>query len=336
MILVTGGLGFIGSHIALSLLAQGQQIVIVDNHANSTLQTLERLEYISGMYIPFEKLDVRNTPALNKIFEQYSIDCVIHTASFKSLEESVLKPLEYYNDNVSCMMSLLRAMQRMGVRQLINLSSVAIYGKSDAALSEDTEFNYSYANPYIRSQQMVENIIADTHHADVEWKIANLRLSNVVGAFEHGVLGEYVMQLPKNIVPLALQVAAMQRDVIELQNQAETEDGTVERSFVHVLDVCDAVLATLQWLRAQPSGCLESFNIAQSELVSIQSLLNEISKVTKAEIRVQPAVYQHQELAQLGANIEKAAQVLKWVPKRSLTQMIEDEWRFYLNTLKGN
>lgn len=116
MILVTGGLGFIGSHIALSLMAQGQEVIIVDNLSNANLQTLERLEYISGMYVPFAKIDIRNTPALNKVFEQYSVDAVVHTASFKSLEESVLKPLEYYNDNVSCIMSLLRAMQRTGVR----------------------------------------------------------------------------------------------------------------------------------------------------------------------------------------------------------------------------
>lgn len=335
MILVTGGLGFIGSHIALSLLARGHEIVIVDNLANSTLQTLERLEYISGMYIPFAKLDVRNTPALNKVFEQYSIDAVIHTASFKSLEESVLKPLEYYNDNVSCIMSLLRAMQRMGVRQLINLSSVAVYGKSDSELSEETKFNYHYANPYIRTQQMVEDIIADTYRVDHEWKIINLRLSNIVGAFEHGVLGEYVVQLPKNIVPLALQVAAMQRDCIELQNQAQTKDGTVERSFLHVLDVCDAILSGLKWLETQV-GCLEAFNIAHSKTTSILGLLDEVAKVTQSEIRVQPAVYQHEELAQLGANIDKAEKVLAWTPKRSLTQMIEDEWRFYLNTLKGN
>ncbi|MCU4367171.1 MULTISPECIES: SDR family NAD(P)-dependent oxidoreductase [Acinetobacter] len=335
MILVTGGLGFIGSHIALSLLAHGQEIVIVDNLANSTLQTLERLEYISGMYIPFAKLDVRNTPALNKVFEQYSIDTVIHTASFKSLEESTLKPLEYYNDNVSSIMSLLRAMQRMGVRQLVNLSSLAVYGQSDPALSEETAFNHNSANPYIRSQQMVEDIIADTYKVDPEWKIVNLRLSNIVGAFEHGVLGEYVTQLPKNIVPLALQVAALQRDCIELQNQAQTQDGTVERSFLHVLDACDAILMTLNWLKAQ-SGCLESFNIAHTQLTSIQRLLDEISTVTQAEVRVQPAIYQHDELAQLGANIEKAQRILNWTPKRSLAQMIEDEWRFYLNTLKGN
>ncbi|WP_122985337.1 SDR family NAD(P)-dependent oxidoreductase, partial [Acinetobacter soli] len=119
MILVTGGLGFLGSHIALSLLAQGQEVILVDNLANASLQTLERLEYISGMYVPFVKVDVRNTPALNKVFEQYSIDAVVHTAGFKALEESKLKPLEYYNDNVSCIMSLLRSMQRTGVRKLV-------------------------------------------------------------------------------------------------------------------------------------------------------------------------------------------------------------------------
>ena len=182
---------------------------------------------------------------------------------------------------------------------------------------------------------MVEDIIADTYKVDHEWKIINLRLSNIVGAFEHGVLGEYVTQLPKNIVPLALQVAAMQRDCIELQNQAQTEDGTVERSFLHVLDACDAVLIALNWLKTQTS-CLEAFNIAHHQLTSIQNLIDEVARVTQTEIQVQPAVYQNQELAQLGANIDKAKKILNWVPKRSLSQMIEDEWRFYRNTLIGN
>lgn len=334
MILVTGGLGFIGSHIALSLMAQGQEVVIVDNLANSTLQTLERLEFISGMYVPFVKLDVRNTPALNKVFEQYSIDAVIHTAGFKSIEESNLKPLEYYNDNVSCIMSLLRAMQRTGVRHFIHLSSLAAYGKSGLQLSETEEFNYAYPNPYIKSQQMIEEIICDTYKIDHEWKIAILRLSNIVGAFEHGVLGEYVAQLPKNIVPLAMQVAAMQRDLIELQDQAETSDHTTERSFLHVLDLCEAVIASLHWLREQ-THCCEAFNIAHDQVHSIRQLLDEISQVTKAEVPTQSAIYKHVELDQVGANIEKAKTLLQWTPKRPLKQMIEDEWRFYQNTLNG-
>ncbi|WP_180069769.1 SDR family NAD(P)-dependent oxidoreductase [Acinetobacter sp. YH12112] len=334
MILVTGGLGFIGSHIALSLMAQGQEVIIVDNLSNANLQTLERLEYISGMYVPFAKIDIRNTPALNKVFEQYSVDAVVHTASFKSLEESVLKPLEYYNDNVSCIMSLLRAMQRTGVRVLAHLSSLTVYGQSSLQLQEDLPFQYAYPNPYIKSQQMAEEIIQDTFKTDNEWKIALLRLGNIAGAFEHGVLGEMVPPLPKNIVPLAMQVGARQREFIELRKQAQTEDKTVERSFLHVLDCCEAVSLTLQWLFQQQHVC-EAFNIA-GEAISIQQLLNEISSVTGTEIKTVDAdVYPYAELDQVAADISKAKEVLGWQPKRSIQQMLEDEWRFYQHTLRG-
>ncbi|KJV46264.1 UDP-glucose 4-epimerase [Acinetobacter indicus] len=334
MILVTGGLGFIGSHIALSLMAQGQEVIIVDNLSNANLQTLERLEYISGMYVPFDKIDIRNTPALNKVFEQYSVDAVVHTASFKSLEESVLKPLEYYNDNVSCIMSLLRAMQRTGVRVLAHLSSLTVYGQSSLQLKEDLPFQYAYPNPYIKSQQMAEEIIQDTFKTDNEWKIALLRLGNIAGAFEHGVLGEMVPPLPKNIVPLAMQVGARQREFIELRKQAQTEDKTVERSFLHVLDCCEAVSLTLQWLFQQQHVC-EAFNIA-GEAISIQQLLNEISSVTGTEIKTVDAdVYPYAELDQVAADISKAKEVLGWQPKRSIQQMLEDEWRFYQHTLRG-
>lgn len=334
MILVTGGLGFIGSHIALSLMAQGQEVIIVDNLSNANLQTLERLEYISGMYVPFAKIDIRNTPALNKVFEQYSVDAVVHTASFKSLEESVLKPLEYYNDNVSCIMSMLRAMQRTGVRVLAHLSSLTVYGQSSLQLKEDLPFQYAYPNPYIKSQQMAEEIIQDTFKTDNEWKIALLRLGNIAGAFEHGVLGEMVPPLPKNIVPLAMQVGARQREFIELRKQAQTEDKTVERSFLHVLDCCEAVSLTLQWLFQQQHVC-EAFNIA-GEAISIQQLLNEISSVTGTEIKTVDAdVYPYAELDQVAADISKAKEVLGWQPKRSIQQMLEDEWRFYQHTLRG-
>ena len=334
MILVTGGLGFIGSHIALSLMAQGQEVIIVDNLSNANLQTLERLEFISGMYVPFVKLDIRNTPALNKVFEQYTVDAVIHTAGFKSLEESVLKPLEYYNDNVSCIMSLLRAMQRTGVRVLAHLSSLTVYGQSSLQLKEDLPFQYAYPNPYIKSQQMAEEIIQDTFKTDNEWKIALLRLGNIAGAFEHGVLGEMVPPLPKNIVPLAMQVGARQREFIELRKQAQTEDKTVERSFLHVLDCCEAVSLTLQWLFQQQHVC-EAFNIA-GEAISIQQLLNEISSVTGTEIKTVDAdVYPYAELDQVAADISKAKEVLGWQPKRSIQQMLEDEWRFYQHTLRG-
>ncbi len=331
MILVTGGLGFIGSHVVLTLLAAGQEVVIVDNLANSSLQTLERLEYIAGMYIPFVKIDIRNTPALNKVFEQYSIDAVVHTAGFKSLEESRLKPLEYYNDNVSCIMSLLRAMQRTGVRQLVHLSSLAVYGQSSLQLNEQLVLNYHFDNPYIRSQQMVEDIIRDTWQTDEEWRIAMLRVSNVAGAFEHGILGEFIPPLPKNMLSLAMQVAAQQRDVIELQQNENTADQSVERSFVHVLDVCEAIHQSLHWLFAQ-SSCCEAFDIA-GEVISMKQLLSQVEAVTQTKIPTEPASVQWHELLQMGSDSDKAEQQLKWHAKRNVTQMIEDQWRFYQNLL---
>jgi UDP-glucose 4-epimerase len=334
MILVTGGLGFIGSHIALSLLAQGQEVIIVDNLSNANLQILERLEFISGMYVPFVKIDIRNTPALNKVFEQYSVSAVVHAAGFKSLEESVLKPLEYYNDNVSCIMSLMRAMQRTGVRTLVHLSSLAVYGKSSAQLKEDMEFQYAYPNPYIKSQQMVEEIIRDTARTDSEWKIAILRLSNIAGALEQGVLGEFVMPLPKNIVPLAMQVGAMQREYIELRKHANTDDQTSERSFLHVLDACHAIAKSLEWLSQQQQAC-EAFNIA-GELISVQKLLDEIAEVTQTTIQtVESSYYPNEELDRLGADSSKAETVLGWKPVRSLQQMLKDEWNFYQQILRG-
>ena len=334
MILVTGGLGFIGSHVVLSLLAQRQEVIIVDNLSNANLHTIERLEYISGMYMPFVKIDIRNTPALNKVFEQYSVDAVVHCAGFKSIEESVLKPLEYYNDNVSCIMSLLRAMQRTGVRKLVHLSSLAVYGQSSLNLTEDLPFEYAYPNPYIKSQQMVEEMIRDTALTDDEWKIAVLRLSNVAGAFEHGVLGEFVAPLPKNIVPLVFQVAAQQRGQIDLRKQAKTADHTVERSFTHVLDVCDAVLKSLQWLEHQQHTC-EAFNIA-GETVSILELIDLIAEVSGTDIHTVDALpYVYAELDQVGATTEKAQNVLSWQAKRDLKTTLQDGWRFYQNTLNG-
>ena len=151
------------------LLGKSLDILFLDSAKKFTLsdicqiaiQCLERLEFITGMYIPFVKIDIRNTPALNKVFEQYSIDTVVHCAGFKSIEESNLKPLEYYNDNVSCIMSLLRAMQRTGVRSLVHLSSLMVYAQSSLDLNEEIAFNYSYPNPYIKSQQMIEEIIKE-------------------------------------------------------------------------------------------------------------------------------------------------------------------------------
>lgn len=333
MILITGGLGFIGSHIALHLLSKGQQVVLVDNLVNSHPHTLDRLQYIAGQYIPFLQVDVRNTPALTKFVEQYPIDAVIHCAGFKSVQESALKPIEYYNNNLSALMSVVRMMQRIGCRNFVHISSLMIYGRSELNLSEITPLNYDYANPYIQSQQMMEKILADVFQHDTEWNIATLRVANVAGAFEQGFWGEFIPKLPKSIMGLLMQAASHEREGIELYQSAKTEDHTVERSFVHVLDVCDAVEKTVEWLKQQHHR-YEILNIAREDVVSIAELIRATEDVTGTKIATLSIENSssHGALDQIGADVSKAQQILTWTPQRTVTQMLQDQWRFYRGT----
>lgn len=334
MILVTGGLGYIGSHVALQLMSQGREVLLIDNLSNANIQVLERLEYLTNRYIPFVQMDIRNTPALNKLFEQYVIDAVVHCAGFKSLAESRAKPLEYYNDNLNCMMSLLRSMQRTGLRHLVHISSLMVYAQSSNQLDEKMEFNYKHHNPYIRSQQMIEDMIKDAYLANPDWNIAILRLSNVAGACEHGILGEMIPSYPKNIISLAMQVAARHREHVELHHyQTENPEGTVERQFVHILDAADAVSKALIWLSRQERGC-EAFNISGKESIHIHKVINEISRITQRAIpTVDIDAPDPDILLQVGSTNFKAHCTLQWRAQYSFNDMLEHQWRFYQNTL---
>lgn len=330
MILITGGLGFIGSHIALHLLSKGQQVVLVDNLVNSHPQTLDRLQYIAGQFIPFLQVDVRNTPALTKFVEQYPIDAVIHCAGFKSIPESFLKPIEYYNNNLSALMSIVRMMQRIGCRNFVHVSSMAVYGQSELDLDETTSLNYQCNNPYIQSQQMMERILSDVFHHDNEWNIAVLRVANVVGAFEQGFWGEFIPKLPKSIVGLLMQVASHEREGIELYQSAQTDDHTTERNFIHILDLCDAFEKTLAWLYQQ-QHCYQVLNIAQEDVVSMAKLVQMTEQVTGSSIAILDNLNHHHQvvLDRVGANVNQAQRILNWRAQRTLSQMLTDQWRFY-------
>ncbi|KAA8734825.1 NAD-dependent epimerase/dehydratase family protein [Acinetobacter qingfengensis] len=333
MILVTGGLGYLGSHIALDLMSRGHEVVLVDNLSQSSMPMLERLEYNTNLYIPFIRMDVRNTPVLQKVFEQYPIDYVIHTAGFKSVNESVLRPLDYYNNNQGCLMSVLRAMQRSGVKRLVNLSSAMVYGQSGEKFKEDDEFHVKHQNPYVRAQQQNEQILHDVFRADDYWQISNLRLSNVVGAYTDSKIGEWVAPLPKSVLLNILQVAAQQRDIFELYHQdLDTQDGSSERDFIHVMDVVNAVYKLMIWSNNQ-QNFLENFNLGSSQLTSILQLIQQVETVTKANITQQPYPEITEEFAQVGINIEKIQQTIDWKPEQDLAQAITDQWNFYQKSL---
>lgn len=329
MILVTGGLGYLGSHIALYLMSKGHEVVVVDNLSHASMENLERLEYITKLYIPFIRLDVRNTPALQKVFEQYSIDYVVHAAGFKSLSESIMKPLEYYNNNLSCIMSILRAMQRSGIRRFVNLSSIAVYGQSGTDFKEDAVFNYQQNNPYIRAQQNIEHIIQDTFSVDDYWQIINLRLGNVVGAYTDSQLGEWTPPLPKSVIQYLLQVAAQQREVFEIFHQdLDTADGTAERSYIHVMDVVDVMYRLMLWSNNQ-GNLLQHFNVTSDQLTSVKQLVEKVEKVTGSTIVILDYPESVEEIASLGADAGKVKKLLDWQPQYQLEDMIRDQWTYY-------
>lgn len=334
MILVTGGLGYLGSHIALDLMSKGHEIVIVDNLSHSSMETLERLEYITKIYIPFIRLDVRNTPALQKTFEQYSIDYVINAAGFKSLHEAELRPLDYYNNNLGITMSLLRAMQRASVRRLVNFSSIMVYGDEGIDWTEDSEFNEKQKHPYIRTQQMNEHILRDVYEVDDYWQILNIRLGNVIGANMTHQLGEWMPPLPNSVLPYLLQVASGQRDVFDIYHQdLDTDDGTSVRNYLHILDVVNAVYQLMLWSNGQ-ENLFEHFNLTHNDTASLRQLITAVEKVAQTKVTIENHQNPTSEFAKISASNQKIKSLIPWSPTHSLDDMVKDQWHYYQTQLK--
>lgn len=334
MILITGGLGYLGSHMALYLMSKGHEVVLADNLSQSSVAVLERLEYITKLYIPFVRLDIRNTPVLQKTFEQYPIDYVIHAASFKSIEESKSRPLEYYNNNVGCMMSLLRALQRSNVKRLVNLSSVAVYGAEGDAWSEQDTIQKDHANPYIHSQQMNEQMLFDTYQADPMWQMLNVRIGNVIGAYgsnpdQDSPLGEWTPLVPKSVLPTILQVAAGQKDSFDIhQNYLNTPDGSTHRNYIHVMDVVEAIYQLMLWSNTQ-ANFFEHFNITADQSTSLKELIKIAERVTSKRITTTQSLELSQAIATLSASNAKLKATAQWQTKRSVEDAVRSQWQYY-------
>ncbi len=328
MILVTGGLGYIGSHMAAILLANGHEVILVDNLCNSKMEILERLEYMAGRYVTFIRLDVRNTPALQRTIEQYAVTAVVHCAGNKSIPDSINHPLDFYNNNLTCTTSLLRAMQRSSIKTLVFASSLAVYGvDQNQPITEDQPFNS--LNPYSRSLQMSEQVIKDVVQADSDWRVAIMRYGNVAGAYSTGVLGEWPSNIPSNLFPYLAQVARKERDHLDIYgDQYDTADSTALRDYVHIMDVVEANMYALGWLFNQ-SQVLEEFNICTGQATSVKAAANSFSKVSEQHIEQQIVDARSGDVGVLIGNPSKAKELLKWQAKHTVEDIATDAWRFY-------
>jgi UDP-glucose 4-epimerase len=326
MILVTGGTGYIGSHACVALAEAGHDLLILDNLCNSRADVVGRLEALCGKRPEFVEGDVRDSVVLDEIFDRHPVTAVMHFAGLKAVGESVAKPLEYYDNNVHGTLQLLAAMRRASVKSFVFSSSATVYGVSSSEpLRED--FPRSAVNPYGRSKLIVEDILADLHHAEPDWRIARLRYFNPVGAHESGLIGEDPRGIPNNLMPFVAQVAAGRREFLSVWgNDYPTPDGTGVRDYIHVADLAEGHVAALDYLKRR--GGLLTVNLGTGKGYSVLDMVKAFEQASQHSIAFKIGPRRGGDLAQYWADPSLARELLGWTSRRGLKQMCADTWRW--------
>lgn len=326
MILVTGGTGYIGSHIAVELLEEGHTVVLLDDLSNSVASVVPRIEKITGRTVAFYQGDVRDAALLATIFERHCIEAVIHCAGLKAVGESVTQPLAYYNINVYGTIALCHAMHKAGVKKLIFSSSATVYGVEAIPPYVETMGRGSCTSPYGTSKAIVEQVLEDLCVSDSEWSVAMLRYFNPIGAHPSGMIGESPQGVPNNLMPYISQVAAGVLPALQVYgNDYPTEDGTCVRDYLHVVDLAAGHRAALKALE-MPGA--RHYNLGTGQGVSVKQMIDAFTQATQVPVAFRYAPRRDGDLAAFWASAEKAQQELGWQATRTLDDMMIDTWRW--------
>jgi UDP-glucose 4-epimerase len=325
-VLVTGGAGYVGSHVVVELARGGYAPVVLDNFANSTPAVLPRLEALSGRPVPWVNADLRDIAAVRRVFHDHPIAAVVHCAGLKSIDESEERPLAYYDINVGGALSLIEVMGEAGVAMLVYTSSAAVYGTpSTTAIAEDTEL--APFNVYGRTKRVVEDFLRDLARANANWRIAILRCFNAAGAHTTGMLGEAPRGRPSGLVSLLARVAAGELSEIQVTGHDwPTQDGTAVRDYVHIQDVAQAHLHALQSL-ANAHGAMTS-NVGTGRGQSVNEIIAAFERACGRRIGQVPAARRAGDVAELVADGSRAQETLGWRPTRSLDAICADAWKW--------
>ncbi len=328
MILLTGGLGYLGSHMAAQMIEQGHDVVLIDNLVNSKFVVLNQLSKLTGRTIPFVQIDVRDKAALRQVFAQYPIHQVVHFSGSKSVNESIQQPLDYYDNNVNGLISLLHVMKEAQVKTIVFSSTAAIYGEPET-LPIPEHARQAPITPYGRSKQICEQILQDLAHAESGWRIAVLRYFNPAGAHPSGIIGEVPNGIPNNLVPYIAQVARGERPFLQVfGDDYNTVDGTGVRDYIHVQDLIEGHTKALNWLAAQTQA-FEILNLGRGEGVSVKQMLDAFSKAVGRELPYKVVARRDGDSASVYADASRANALLGWKTTRSVDEMAVDTWRFY-------
>jgi len=325
-ILVTGGAGYIGSHTCLELLNSGFQVTVVDNLCNSKYESLKRVEKLTGSEINFYQVDIIDEAALESIFKEEKPAAVIHFAGLKAVGESVQIPLEYYFNNISGTIALLRVMKKYSVKNFVFSSSATVYGDPHQVPIREN-FPLSVNNPYGRSKLIVEDICRDLFHTDKDWNIALLRYFNPVGAHKSGQIGEDPNGIPNNLVPYIAQVAIGRREKLSVYgNDYDTPDGTGVRDYIHVVDLALGHIKALQKLVEKPG--LVTYNLGTGIGYSVLEMLKSFEQTCGHTINYEMVGRRPGDIAKCYADPSFALQELGWRAEKGLDEMTQDTWRW--------
>ena len=325
-ILLTGGLGFIGSHVAASLLENGQEVLLLDNLCNSRASVHQHLERLSGQKIPFYEGDVRDPVVLDAIFSKHPVSAVLHFAGLKSVAQSVKDPLLYFDNNVSGAITLLEAMKRHNIYQFVFSSSATVYGVPQY-LPYDEVHPTKPINPYGQTKLQVENILSDLAMSDDRWAIACLRYFNPVGAHPSHLIGELPNDHPNNLMPYITQVALNQRPFLTIfGDDYETKDGTGERDYIHVMDLAEGHIAALSYI--QKNVGVEIINLGTGIPCSVLEMVQTFESATGQAIPIQIGPRRAGDLPVYFASADKAKTLMGWGARRDMADMCVSAWNF--------
>lgn len=325
-ILVTGGTGYIGSHVCVRLMESGFRVTILDSLSNSTRDVVHRIGFIVGRQPRFIEGDVRDQGLVRELLEDEAVKAVMHFAGLKAVGESVAQPLRYYENNVCGTVSLLQAMERAAVNTLVFSSSATVYGDSATApISEDASTGAT--NPYGRTKLMVEEMLADLHRANADWRIARLRYFNPVGAHESGLIGEEPNGIPNNLMPYVARVAKGLSDKLRVfGNDYPTKDGTGVRDYIHVMDLAEGHLAALRYL--QDKGGLLTVNLGTGRGYSVLEMIDAFERASGKSIKYEIVDRRPGDVAACWADPSSAERLLNWRATRDVNDMCRDVWRW--------
>ena len=325
-ILITGGTGYIGSHTAVELMATGFDVFIIDNLCNSKASVLDRIERIAGRRPGFAQIDIRDRTALRALFSAHRFDAVIHFAGLKSVGQSVAKPLEYFDNNVSGSIVLFECMTEANVKTLVFSSSATVYGDpASVPISED--FPLSATNPYGRTKLMIEDILRDVALTDSAWRIGLLRYFNPVGAHASGLIGEDPNGIPNNLIPyVALVAAGKLKELSVFGGDYSTPDGTGVRDFIHVVDLARGHLAAMKALRARV-GVLTA-NLGTGRGYSVLEMVGAFSAASGKAVPYRVVARRPGDIAQCYADPSFAREALGWQAQLGIDAMCADTWRW--------